>query len=124
MANPNNEAVILSACRTAIGTYQGGLSTFTAPQLGAIAIREARQLKIPVIAYTNTDSDSEVVEYLVLGNTKSRKSIQWFLVKMEQAFTEGAKLRNIVAEQVQAAEGEKAKASLEITEDKKEVAPE
>jgi acetyl-CoA C-acetyltransferase len=33
--------VILSACRTPIGKYLGGLSSFTAPQLGAIAIREA-----------------------------------------------------------------------------------
>ena len=33
--------VILSACRTAIGRYLGGLSSFTAPQLGAIALREA-----------------------------------------------------------------------------------
>ncbi|HWO55992.1 MAG TPA: acetyl-CoA C-acetyltransferase [bacterium] len=41
MPNPQNEAVILSACRTAIGTYQGGLSNFSATQLGAIAIREA-----------------------------------------------------------------------------------
>ena len=41
MANPQNEAVILAACRTAIGNYQAGLSGFTAPQLGAIAISEA-----------------------------------------------------------------------------------
>jgi acetyl-CoA C-acetyltransferase len=33
--------VIVSACRTPIGKYLGGLSSFTAPQLGAIAIREA-----------------------------------------------------------------------------------
>ncbi|HEU5218668.1 MAG TPA: acetyl-CoA C-acetyltransferase [Gemmatimonadales bacterium] len=33
--------VILSACRTPIGKYLGGLSSFTAPQLGAIVIREA-----------------------------------------------------------------------------------
>jgi acetyl-CoA C-acetyltransferase len=41
MANPQNEAVILAACRTAIGNYQAGLSGFSAPQLGAIAIKEA-----------------------------------------------------------------------------------
>ncbi len=41
MPNPNNEAVILSACRTAIGNYLSGLSTFAAPQLGAVTIREA-----------------------------------------------------------------------------------
>ncbi len=40
MAN-QHEAVIVSACRTAIGRFMGGLSTTPAPQLGAIAIREA-----------------------------------------------------------------------------------
>ncbi len=35
------EAVILSACRSAIGNFLGGLSNFTAPQLGALAIKEA-----------------------------------------------------------------------------------
>jgi acetyl-CoA C-acetyltransferase len=33
--------VILSACRTAIGRYLGGLSSFSASQLGATVIREA-----------------------------------------------------------------------------------
>ena len=33
--------VILSACRTPIGKYLGGLSSFTAPQLGARVVREA-----------------------------------------------------------------------------------
>jgi acetyl-CoA C-acetyltransferase len=33
--------VILSACRTAIGKYLGGLSALAAPKLGAIVIREA-----------------------------------------------------------------------------------
>ena len=35
------EAYIISACRTAIGTLHGGLGTMTAPQLGALAIKEA-----------------------------------------------------------------------------------
>jgi acetyl-CoA C-acetyltransferase len=35
------EAVILSAVRTPIGAFLGSLSTLTAPQLGAVAIREA-----------------------------------------------------------------------------------
>ncbi len=35
--------VILAACRTPIGRYLGGLAGFTAPQLGAVAIREALQ---------------------------------------------------------------------------------
>lgn len=35
------EALILSAARTPIGAFMGALSSFTAPQLGSIAIREA-----------------------------------------------------------------------------------
>ncbi len=36
-----NQAYIVSACRSAIGTFLGGLSSFTGTQLGALAIREA-----------------------------------------------------------------------------------
>ena len=35
------EPVILSACRTPIGSFRGSLSPVTAPHLGAVAIREA-----------------------------------------------------------------------------------
>ncbi len=35
------EVVIASACRTAIGAFQGALSSFSGPQLGSIAIKEA-----------------------------------------------------------------------------------
>src|SRR5688572_7226431 len=37
----NKQAVILSAARTPTGKFQGALKTFTAPELGAIAIKEA-----------------------------------------------------------------------------------
>ena len=42
--------VILSAVRTPIGRYLGGLSSFTAPQLGAMVIREAEMHKVPYMA--------------------------------------------------------------------------
>ena len=41
MATTIQEAVIISAIRTAIGKFQGALKPFTAPQLGAIAVRNA-----------------------------------------------------------------------------------
>ncbi|MFC2036691.1 acetyl-CoA C-acetyltransferase [Chloroflexota bacterium] len=41
--NDQQEAVIVSACRTAIGKFMGSLSTTPAPRLGAVAIREAVQ---------------------------------------------------------------------------------
>ena len=40
MASFDN-AVIISGCRTLVGKFQGSLSDFSAPQLGAIVVREA-----------------------------------------------------------------------------------
>jgi acetyl-CoA C-acetyltransferase len=41
MSDPSRTPVILSATRTPIGRYLGGLAPLSAPELGAIAIREA-----------------------------------------------------------------------------------
>ncbi len=41
MSDKHNEAVVLSAVRTPSGRFQGSLSGFTAPQLGAIVVEEA-----------------------------------------------------------------------------------
>src|SRR5208282_1467499 len=37
----SNDVVIIAGCRTPIGKFQGSLSDVTAPQLGAVAVREA-----------------------------------------------------------------------------------
>jgi acetyl-CoA C-acetyltransferase len=37
----SNDVVIISGCRTPIGKFQGSLADLSAPQLGAIAVREA-----------------------------------------------------------------------------------
>jgi acetyl-CoA acetyltransferase len=48
MSDPRQEAVILSAVRTPSGNFQGGLSSFTAPQLGDIVVRAAvERARIP-----------------------------------------------------------------------------
>jgi acetyl-CoA C-acetyltransferase len=36
-----DDAVIISGCRTPVGKFQGSLSDFSAPQLGAVVVREA-----------------------------------------------------------------------------------
>src|SRR5437588_9095025 len=36
-----DDVVIISGCRTPVGKFQGSLSDFTAPQLGAMVVREA-----------------------------------------------------------------------------------
>ncbi|MGH7751753.1 MAG: acetyl-CoA C-acyltransferase, partial [Gemmatimonadales bacterium] len=41
MSANQTTAVIVSACRTPIGKYLGALSALSAPQLGAVAIKDA-----------------------------------------------------------------------------------
>ena len=50
--------VILSAVRTPIGRYLGGLAGFTAPQLGAMVIREA---------VSRAGVDPAAVEEVIMG---------------------------------------------------------
>ncbi len=53
------EVVIVSACRSAIAKFQGGLSNFTAPELGALAIREA---------LSRAGIAGDQVEEVIMGN--------------------------------------------------------
>ncbi|HLF13376.1 MAG TPA: acetyl-CoA C-acyltransferase [Bacteroidota bacterium] len=57
MAIPR-EAVIVGACRTPIGSFGGSLSSFTAPQLGAIVIREALR---------RSNADPKSVDEVIMG---------------------------------------------------------
>lgn len=51
--------VIVSACRTAIGKFQGGLASVTAPRLGGLAVAEAvRRAKVP----------ADQIEEVLMGN--------------------------------------------------------
>jgi len=59
---PEREAVIVSAVRTPIGKFLGGLSSLSAPELGAIAIREAvRRAGVP----------ADQIEEAIVGNVVS-----------------------------------------------------
>ena len=67
--------VIVSACRTAIGKFQGALASFSAPQLGGLAVAEAlRRANVP---------GAEVEEVLMgnvlqagLGQNPARQSLR------------------------------------------------
>src|SRR5439155_22507154 len=57
--SPVRDVVIASACRTPIAKFQGSLSGFRAPDLGALAIQEAlRRANVP----------ASVVEEVIFGN--------------------------------------------------------
>ena len=63
MENQNHEAVILSAVRTPSGRFQGSLSSFSAPRLGAIVVKEA-------VKRAGINQPSEIDEVL-MGNVVS-----------------------------------------------------
>src|SRR6201984_1718873 len=57
-----DDVVIISGCRIPVGKFQGSLSDFTAPQLGALAVREAvNRAKI----------DPRQVDECIMGNVIS-----------------------------------------------------
>lgn len=76
------------------------------PNLHTTAVREANRLKIPVIALANVDADPDVINYLVPGNDKARKSINWFLDKVEAAVEEALAERATLQKQEVAQEAQ------------------
>jgi acetyl-CoA C-acetyltransferase len=57
-----DEVVIISGCRTPVGKFQGSLSDFTAPRLGAIVVKEAVQ---------RAQVDPSQVDECIMGNVVS-----------------------------------------------------
>src|SRR5271157_5122638 len=54
-----DEVVIISGCRTAVGKFQGSLTDLTAPQLGAVVVREAVK---------RAGLNSDQVDECIMGN--------------------------------------------------------
>ncbi|MBT3181828.1 MAG: 30S ribosomal protein S2 [Deltaproteobacteria bacterium] len=76
------------------------------PNKEDIAKLEARKLKIPVIALTDTNSNPDGIDYLIAGNDDAIRSIQYFSKLAADACEDGAKRREIVLRE-QAAKQEK-----------------
>jgi acetyl-CoA C-acetyltransferase len=57
-----NDVVIISGCRTPVGKFQGSLADFSAPQLGAIVVREAVK---------RANIDGKEVDECIMGNVVS-----------------------------------------------------
>src|ERR1700686_362249 len=58
----SNDVVIIAGCRTPIGKFQGSLSDIAAPQLGAIAVREAVK---------RASVDPKQIDECIMGNVLS-----------------------------------------------------
>jgi small subunit ribosomal protein S2 len=61
------------------------------PIMHKTAIAEANRLNISVVSLMSTDGDPTLVTHPVMGNTKARSSITWFLGEIAGAIREGKK---------------------------------
>nr|WP_246580301.1 30S ribosomal protein S2 [Deinococcus aestuarii] len=82
---PKAERVELAAERERLLRFVGGIRKMTRlpdaifvvdPTKEVIAVQEANKLGIPVIALADTDSDPDVIDYIVPGNDDAIRSIQ------------------------------------------------
>ena len=61
------------------------------------AFKEAKLLKIPVVAVINSDSDPDFIQYPIPANSGSKTSVQWILAKLDSAMEEGKKQAMVVS---------------------------
>jgi small subunit ribosomal protein S2 len=58
------------------------------PAKEAIAVSEARKLKIPVVALADTDSDPDLIDYIIPGNDDAIRSIQLVISRLTDMIIE------------------------------------
>jgi small subunit ribosomal protein S2 len=86
-----------------------------------IAIQEARNLKIPVVAPLDTNCDPDLIDFPIPGNDDAIRSIQLFCKEMAAAVIEGRELASQDAEQpAEEASEETTEVAAETTEETKE----
>ncbi|MBB6097782.1 small subunit ribosomal protein S2 [Deinobacterium chartae] len=82
---PKAERILLQSERERLERYVGGIRNMTRlpdaifvvdPTKEVIAVQEANKLGIPVVALADTDSDPDVIDYIVPGNDDAIRSIQ------------------------------------------------
>lgn len=56
------------------------------PRKEEIALREAKRLNIPVIALCGSDNKLSDIDYPIIGNDSSRKSIEYFVNAVKNAY--------------------------------------
>lgn len=61
------------------------------PKRESIAVKEARKLKIPLVAIVDTNCDPDVIDYVIPGNDDAIRAIKLFASKIADAVIEGKK---------------------------------
>ncbi|MEK7636713.1 MAG: 30S ribosomal protein S2 [Patescibacteria group bacterium] len=65
-----------------------------------LAVREARRMKIPIIAITNSNTDPNTITYPIPANDNSTPSLRYIFGRIENAIQEGKKMASVAERQV------------------------
>ena len=93
--------------------FPGGLFIVD-PKREEIAVKEARKLKIPIVAVVDTNCDPDHIDYIIPGNDDAIRAIRLFASKFADAVIEGKKL---FEEHIQAESNKEAPAVVDREED-------
>ncbi len=127
------EALMLSRKKQKLENYLGGIKNMNGmPDMifivdtvkEKIAVKEANNLKIPIIAPIDTNCDPDLIDFPIPGNDDAIRSVQLFCKEIAEAINEGKAMmeEDIEGEkEVQATEEEKQKIiEKAVTESEKE----
>jgi small subunit ribosomal protein S2 len=89
----------------------------------AIAVKEARKLKVPVIGIVDTNCDPDEVDYVIPGNDDALRAIKLFAGRMADAILAGRGLREARAVESSAADKASAPAEDEAARRKPKARP-
>ncbi len=119
------EALMMSRQKEKLIAYLGGIRNMkTLPDMmfvidavkEHIAIQEARNLHIPVIAPLDTNCDPDVIDFPIPGNDDAIRSIQLFCKEMAEAINEGKALNADNVEEAEEAVAEEEVATEAVAE--------
>ncbi len=74
------------------------------PRHEETAVREAKKIKVSLIALANSDCNMQEINHLIPANDASRSSIAFFLDKVRGAYKEGVEARAVAAKEKEAEE--------------------
>ncbi len=100
----------------AIKRTPGGLFIVD-PKRESIAVKEARKLKIPIVAIVDTNCDPDDIDYVIPGNDDAIRAIKLFASKIADAVIEGKKS---LEENIQADTDKEAQAEVTMRSDDSE----
>ena len=99
---PKKEQVLMNKKIAKLTKFVGGIKNMKGlpnviitidPILEHNTIKEAKQLKIPIISIANTNANPDIIDFIIPGNTNSNRSLWLLLSILADAIAEAKKFR-------------------------------